>query len=187
MILSLTHFLNRHQPFVKESATWGGGTLPLRLTSYLSSEEPPLDYVTSVRAVVLQGNLVLVVRDAANSFHVTPGGRREKDESVEATLRREVLEETGWAIIEVSLLGFMHFHHLAPKPDDYIYPHPDFVQLVYAAHADQFVSEAQQFGEYELEAGFQSVVEAQSLKLSDSQRLFLDAALKARGNTQSSW
>ncbi len=181
MISSLTDFLNRHQLFVEESAVWGGGALPLRITSYLSSEQPPLDYVTSVRAVVLQGDSVLVVRDAANSFHITPGGRREKDESVEATLRREVLEETGWTIIEVSSLGFMHFHHLAPKPNGYIYPHPDFVQLVYAAHAGEFVPEAQQFGEYELETGFQSIVEAQRLNLTASQRLFLEAALKARG------
>ncbi len=75
----------------------------------------------------------------------------------------------------------MHFHHLAPKPDGYIYPHPDFVQVVYAAHAGEFVSEAQQFGEYELETGFQSIVEAQRLNLAASQRRFLDVALKSRG------
>ena len=178
---TLTDFLNRHQLLVEESAVWSGGSLPLCITSYLSSEQPPLDYVTSVRAVVLQGGSVLVVRDAANTFHVTPGGRREKDESVEATLRREVLEETGWTLIAASPLGFMRFHHLAPKPDGYLYPHPDFVQLVYAAHAGEFVPEAQQFGEYEVETGFQSIVEAQRLSLTASQRLFLDAALKARG------
>src|SRR4028118_758530 len=115
MIAGLIDFLQHHHLVVQESAIWGNGTLPLRITSYLSFEQPPLDYVTSVRAVVLQGNSALVVRDAANSFHVTPGGRREKDESVEATLRREVLEETGWAITKVLRLGFMHFHHLAPK------------------------------------------------------------------------
>ncbi len=181
MSSSLIVFFSRYQPVVEESAVWGGGTLPLRITSYLSSEQPPLEYVTSIRAVVLQDNSVLVVRDGANSFHVTPGGRREKHESVEATLRREVLEETGWGINEVLPLGFMHFHHLAPKPDGYTYPHPDFVQLVYAAHATEFVPEAQQFEEYELETGFQPVVEARSLNLTASQRLFLNAALKAPG------
>lgn len=163
---------------MEESAVWGDGSLPLRITSYLSSEQPPLDYVTSVRSVVLQSNSVLVVRDGANSFHVMPGGRREKDESIEATLRREILEEAGWTIIGVSPLGFMHFHHLAPKPDGYIYPHPDFVQLVYAAHAGEFVPEAQQVGEYELETSFQPIVEAQRLNLTASQRLFLDEAFK---------
>jgi 8-oxo-dGTP pyrophosphatase MutT (NUDIX family) len=176
MTFSLNDFLNRHRSLVEESAVWGGGTLPLRITSYLSSEQPPLDYVTSVRAVVLQGNSVLVVRDAASSFHVTPGGRREANESVEATLHREVLEETGWTINEVSPLGFIHFHHLAPKPDDYIYPYPDFVQLVYAAHASEFAPEAQQFEEYELETGFKSIVQAQRLNLTATQRLFLGAA-----------
>jgi 8-oxo-dGTP pyrophosphatase MutT (NUDIX family) len=178
---NLINFLNSHAQLVEDSATWGNGTLPLRITAYLSCEQPPLAYVTSVRAVVLQGNSVLVVRDAANSFHVTPGGRREKDESVEATLRREVLEETGWTLADASPLGYMHFHHLAPRLVDYIYPHPDFVQLVYAAHAGEFLPEAQQLGEYELETGFRSVAEAQGLNLTVSQRLFLDAALRASG------
>lgn len=178
---NLTEFLLRHQLQVEEAAVWGDGALPLHIHSYLSSEQPPLEYVTSVRAVVLHGDLVLVVRDGASSFHVTPGGRREEDESIEATLRREILEETGWTVGEVSPLGFMHFHHLAPKPDGYIYPHPDFVQLVYAAHAEELVPEAQQFGEYELESGFRSVTAARGLNLTASQGLFLDAALKAHG------
>jgi hypothetical protein len=75
---ALTEFLSRHRCMVQETAVWGGGTLPLRINSYLSAEQPPFDYVTSVRAVVLQCNAVLVIRDAENSFHVTPaaGGKR---------------------------------------------------------------------------------------------------------------
>ncbi len=178
MVSSLIDLLHRYPPSVEETAVWGHGTLPLRITSHLSCEHPPVDFVTSVRAVVLQGDAVLVVRDAADSFHVTPGGRREKGESLQATLRREVLEETGWTLAGASMLGFMRFQHLAPKPVDYLYPYPDFVQLVYVAHADKFVPEARQFDEYVLESGFQDLDELHCLHLSSSQRLFLDAALQ---------
>lgn len=177
---SLIDFVHRYPPSAEESAVWGNGDLPLHITSHLSCEQPPLEFVTSVRAVVLQGNSVLVVRDAADSFHVTPGGRRENGESLEATLRREVLEETGWTLAGTSVLGFMRFHHLAPKPADYIYPHPDFVQLVYVAQSSEFLIEARQFDEYVLEAGFQPLDDVRGLPLSASQRLFLDAAFRAR-------
>lgn len=176
----LAKFIHQHTPLVEESASWGQGLLPLRIISYLSAKMPPLEYITSVRTVVFQDNSVLVVRDSETSFKVTPGGRIEAGETLETTLRREVLEETGWGIINESPLGFMHFQHLAPKLKDYPYPHPDFIQLIYVAEASDFTPEAQVPGEYELESGFRSITEAQSLELEASQQLFLEAALRQR-------
>ncbi len=150
------------------------------ITSYLASEPPPIHYVTSVRAVVFRGNLVLVVRDSENTLHVTPGGRREQNETIETTLEREILEETDWTICAPSLIGFMHFHHLAPRPVDYAYPHPDFLQLAYVANADNFIPAAKLHGQYELESGFRSIDHVNTLGLSPSQQVFLTAALKKR-------
>ncbi len=133
MNAKLELFLGRHTPLVSESVTWGE-RMRLRATAYLSPERPPPRYVTSVRAIVLRGESVLVQQDR-DSRHILPGGRREGDESIEATLRREVAEETGWLVGNVALLGFIHFLHLDPIQPGYAYPHPDFLQIVHVAEA----------------------------------------------------
>ncbi len=88
--------------------------MPLRLAYYLSDVLLPVAYISSVRDVLLCGNEVMVVRDFEEYHHVAPGGRREAGETLRATLRREVLEETGWTLRNPRLLGFVHFYHLAP-------------------------------------------------------------------------
>lgn len=175
----LTDFLASRTPLVEESALWGD-LLPLHITFYLSSEQPPLQFVTSVRSVVFQADSVLVVRDAENHFHITPGGRREQNETIEETLRREVLEETGWTLSEISLLGFTHFHNLAPRPSNYTYPHPDFLQIIYVAQADKYIPEAQVPGEYELETDFRPIGEVRRLLLEPGQLMLLNAAIEFR-------
>ena len=86
----------------------------LRITAYLSASPPPVAYINSVRAIVFQGDAVVVVRGilGPTDLHIVPGRRREVDETLDETLRREVLEETGWTIANVVMLGFMHFHIL---------------------------------------------------------------------------
>ena len=180
MDVELAQFLSRCQLLAEETAAWDNGRMPLGIAAYLCRELPPLDYVTSVRAIVLRDDSVLVVRDAENSYHIIPGGRREVGETLEATLQREVLEETGWTINQISLLGFIHFRHLAPKPVDYAYPYPDFLQLVYAANAVNFNADAKQLGQYELESGFRSIDEINRLSIAASQQAFLNAALKMK-------
>ena len=179
MTSDLAGFLARHTPLVEESAVWGDGTLPLRIRSYLGDDVPPLEYVTSVRCLVFRDESILVLRNA-DSTHIVPGGRREGAETLEATLHREVLEETGWTLAGVCQLGFRHFRHLGTKPPGYAYPFPDFVQVVYMADAAAYRPEAILPGDYELEAGFRPVGEVQSLALSPGERLYLEAALERR-------
>lgn len=184
--VELRAFLAGRRAGASESLAWFGGRLRLRLESYLSSELPPLYCVVSARAVVLRDDRVLVVRDP-DTTHVTPGGRRQPGESLEQTLRREVIEETGWGLGAIALLGFAHFHHLTPRPRDYRYPYPDFVHAVYAAQAGDFDAAARQSDGYELEARFRPVPEARALFVrpaptaSTGQALYLDAALAALG------
>src|SRR5947207_11315888 len=74
----LADFLQRHTPGATHETVWDGGHLPLHITSYLSDELPPLDMITSVRALVFRNSAllpaplarrfeeVLVVRDPEN-------------------------------------------------------------------------------------------------------------------------
>jgi ADP-ribose pyrophosphatase YjhB (NUDIX family) len=118
-----------------EQAEWSPARL--RVRTYLTTTLPPLDLVSSVRALVLQGDQILVVRDPI-SVHILPGGRREPGETFMQTLEREVLKETGWTIQSPRLIGLAHFQHLTPKHVAYRYPYPDFLHLVYAATADRY-------------------------------------------------
>jgi len=150
----LARFLATRTPLTEEQAVWGGGESAPRLrfsiSAYLDDQRPPPSYVTSVRGLIFRGDLVLVVRNRLVT-HIWPGGRRE------------VLEETGCRIAMAAQLGFLHFHHLSPKPPSYAYPYPDFMQLVYVAEARAFVSEARHLDDYELEAVFRPVAEVTRL------------------------
>ncbi len=167
--------MNDLGPLVAEDAdTWG--ELRLQVTTYLTRQLPALDLVSSVRAIVLKGDEVLVVRDPTRQ-HILPGGRREAGEAVEQTLRREVLEETGWEIGSPQLIGVLHFHHLSARPTDYRYPYPDFWQLVYVAAAARHRPEARQVDDYELEAVWLPLAAVRQMPLARGEQALLTAAL----------
>jgi ADP-ribose pyrophosphatase YjhB (NUDIX family) len=180
MVAGLDALLARHAAVDEGEAEWPGG-VRLRIRGYLTDETPPLACVSSVRAVVLRGDDVLVFRDRGGQAHVLPGGRRERDEAAEATLRREVREETGWEIGALRSLGFIHFRHLTPKPPGYGHPYPDFVQLVYAAEAERNTPDAPIVDEWVVESGFVPVEEARRLGIERGELLFLEQALRQRG------
>lgn len=146
----------------------------LRVRTYLTTTLPPLDLVTSVRALVRRDDQILVVRDPL-SVHILPGGRREEGETLLQTLEREVLEETGWTIRDARLLGLAHFQHLTPKPDSYRYLYPDFLHLVYVAWAGRYDATKREVGGYELEAGFQPLSALTTLPISEGERALLRA------------
>ncbi len=175
----LARFIASGRYSAEESVVWRDG-VHLHVTYYLGGKEPPLQYVTSVRAIVFQANSVHGVRDAASHFHIMPGGRREGIETLEETLRRELLEETGWTVAGIYSLGFAHFHHLAPKPAEYTYPYPDFLQLLYIAEAGSYVPDARVPGEYELETGFVPIDKVRRAGLEQGQAVLLDAAIELR-------
>ena len=177
----LTKYLADLEPLVTDSAVWGNGRLPLTITYYLSSNLPPLAYVTSVRAVVFRAGEVLTVLDPSGEYYLAPGGRCETGESVEETLNREVLEETGWTVQNPALLSIIHFQHLSPKPDDYPHPHPDFLQLVYVAQADRFMPEAMVFDQYVVESKFWQLAAIRPLLKNPGQFALLAAAVDKMG------
>lgn len=179
----LQQFLAQYEPWLVETTAWDNGAMPLRLAYYLSSAAPPEAYVSSVRTTLFRGKSVMVVRDFEEHYHVVPGGRREPGETLLETLRREVLEETGWTLCAPRPLGFVHFHHLAPKPDGYTFPYPDFLQRIYVTEAQDFIPEAMELGGYERESGFWPLAEVEALPLEPGQRLWLQAALRQGRST----
>ena len=167
---------SRSDALAKVTATWGDSQLEIRY--YLGDRPPPLSLVTSVRAVLFRDRSVMVVQDHIETYHVMPGGRREPGETIDATLRREIMEETGWTVASHHPLGFAHFRHLTPRPVDYPYPYPDFAQLLFVAEAGEQVAEATR-DQYELAAAFRPIDEALGL-LAGEQAALLESALRAR-------
>ena len=175
------HLLAEQIPLIRDSATWGDSRLDVAF--YISGLMPPVQHVTSVRAIVFSDDSVLVIRDGSDSYHVWPGGRREPNESLYETLEREILEETRWTIADPNYLGFVHLHHLGEKPPDYRYPYPDFFQIVYVAQAKEHFPEKAIQDDYVLEAGLMPLDQVWDLNIEESQKLLLKAALRLRAET----
>ena len=125
------------EPVCARNEVWGAKqNLPLRICAYPLPTELPDTIVSSIRCIVRVDDAVVVCSNAGGS-HPWPGGRREPGETFVETACREVEEETGWRVDPASLreLGWLHFEHLTPQPDDWPFPHPDFLQVVFTGIA----------------------------------------------------
>lgn len=173
----LVTFLTGRMVAFDDSVVWMPDRLPLRIACYRAASLPPPAFVTSVRCLVTRAGTVLVQRDRTTT-HILPGGRREAGERADTTLRREVLEETGWALGTPRLLGFMHFHDPNPALPDHPYAYPDFLQVVYTAEAVALIPDARVDDGYELSSDFLALTDVRHLPISARERFFLDAAME---------
>jgi 8-oxo-dGTP pyrophosphatase MutT (NUDIX family) len=174
---SVREFFDALTPISGEDVSWLRGAMKLRLAAYLTTELPPLDYITSARAVVVADGRCAVLRNV-DGTHILPGGRRHPEESLHETLCRELLEETGCSITSSQPVGLLHFHHLTAQPADYPYPYPDFVHAVSAVRGvpnDAFTGDPDR---YETSIEFLTPAELDNVQLPAYQRLLLAAALR---------
>lgn len=126
----LVAFLADLAPLGKQRETWPSGAV-LDISAYLTDRLPPMDLVSGVRAILRRGDAVLAF-DEPEGTHILPGGRIEAGESPVAALHRELREECGCAVLgEPALIGFLRLHHVTPRQEEYRYPYPDFLQLIY--------------------------------------------------------
>ena len=178
MVAEAAAYFAGHEPVAEERVLWPSGT-ELAITCYLLDELPLLDLVTSVRCIVLRRDEVLVVHTEAGP-HILPGGRREPGETVEQTLRRELLEETGWTVAHFRLIGCLRLRHLTPRPDGYPFPYPEFQHLVYAAEAESYQPDRLVSDPSDGPAIFAPVEAARALLSERHERALLNAAVSRR-------
>ena len=171
-------FIAQARCVTEEHASWPGG-IELSVRGYLSPVPPPHALVTSSRAVVIRDTEVLVFFDGA-APHVLPGGRLEPGESPEDAVRRELLEETGWSVGPLTLLGWVHLRHLTPRPAGDTYPYPEFLHAVFMAEAGDYDPASLVPDEWVQHSGFVPLIEAVALPLRPVERAFLEAALAER-------
>lgn len=132
MTAVLLAFLSEHPVATTESAIWAKGQIELSVSLMITSDSPPDSLVTSARCVVTTTDRQMLVMSNPGGQHVLPGGRREQDESVTMALRRELREETGIVITHAERIAVLHFHHETPRPPNYAYPYPDFLNQIFA-------------------------------------------------------
>ena len=156
---------------------WQGKDVPLHERTYLCPTLPPDELISSARAILFRGDEVMVIRDHDNEPYIVPGGRREPGETVLETLHREVQEETGWSLVDTAVLGFVHFQHLGPKPANYPYPYPNFVQVIFTAKATRFDATAIVEDAYVTSSSFQPIKKVLTWALKDGQKDLLRAAI----------
>ncbi len=172
----LADFLSPLTAFEEETQFWESvGTM--RISCYLTDKMPPIRDVSSARAVVIDGDRVLLVQDPDES-HIIPGGRLEPDETPEDAMRREVIEETGWSLMFCTPIGLLHFTHVRAIHEGQTHL-PDFLQVVYAAIPGKHHPELMETDGYEIGAEFVSIDQVRQMTLGTGQETYIETAIRA--------
>ncbi|MBP7648399.1 MAG: NUDIX hydrolase [Phenylobacterium sp.] len=166
--------LASHEPFFDYEVQRRQGRL--RVRAYRWAIPLPDIIVTAARAVVFKGARVVVLSESDGTHHVMPGGRREPDESLETTVRRELLEECGWHVGELRPFAFLHFQHPDPAPPpDWC----DFANVIYLTEGVRYDRRALDPSQGRVRSRLMSARAAFST-VTDRHRAILAAALSAR-------
>lgn len=166
--------LSAHEPFFDHEVQRPQGRL--RVRGYTAASRAPDIIVSAARAVVFRGRRVLVVSESDGTRHVMPGGRRELGESLEVTVRRELLEECGWHVGELRPFAVLHFHHPGPeRPHDWC----DFANVIYLTEGARYDRHTLDRTQGEVRSRLMSATAAFSA-VTDRHRTILAAALAAR-------
>ncbi len=173
----LAEFLSPLTVFEEETQVWESfGTV--RISCYLTDKMPPLRYVSSARAVVIDGDRVLLVQDRDGGVHIIPGGKLEAGETPEDAMRREVIEETGWSLSFCTPIGVLHFANVRPMSEGQRVQ-PDFLHVVYAGIPGKYHPELMEVDGYEIGSEFVSIDQVRRMSLGTGQETYIDTAIRA--------
>jgi len=112
---------------------------PNTARTVLSKTLPPTGRITAAFVFAFEGDRLLMTHLKSRGWDL-PGGHIEPNETPEQTARREVFEETGARLNQLTCFAHIHMHIDAPKPNDYTYPYPDSYMVFYWAHIDTLES-----------------------------------------------
>jgi ADP-ribose pyrophosphatase YjhB (NUDIX family) len=170
--------LNRLTPLIDmHDVQWPHARLRRRV--FIGAHEWPEPLTTSARAVVFRGAKVVVVSQSDGLRHIQPGGRLEPGETIETAARRELLEETGWTVGGLKLLGFQHLQPLTPPPPDLTRRWGDMVHALYVAEALTYNRAARDMTQIEVGSCLTPIRRALA-ELPEDEALLLRAALERR-------
>jgi len=176
----LEKYLGTSIELVCFDVVWGEGTMPVKITTYLSDTIAPERYISSARSIVFKDNSVLVISQETGHQYIVPGGRLEPGEGPLEALHREILEETGWTISDLKHIGFMHLHYLFSKPDGFKYPFPDSIWSIFISEAVEYKPEMIIHDDWVDDSELRDIIEVQQLPLERGELLLFDEALKFR-------
>lgn len=165
-------------PYFDDVVVWPAARLRMRIYEW-PADPPPDALITSGRAVVFRRSQVVVVRQHDGVRHVVPGGRREEGETLEETIRREVLEECGWRVEGLSPFALLYFQTLEADPARQPQGLGDFAHIVCVAEGRSHDRRALDRTQIEAGARLSSVAAARA-GLSAGYLAMLDGALAAR-------
>ncbi len=147
MGVEMDQLLDGLSPHSNAVVNWGQPSTRFKISSYLTTREPPSELVTCAHGVVIHTNLVIIMRRVDGS-HYLPGGPIREGESYRETLDREVYDKCALSIVQADYLGFVHFTHGGQEggPSD---AHPDMFHVVYyiAASGSPFLGDVERFQE----------------------------------------
>jgi 8-oxo-dGTP pyrophosphatase MutT (NUDIX family) len=183
----LAAFLESRTADFEESVAWRGGAHRLHLRGYLTRDEPPDAFLIAGRALVIDEEHVLVVRDPEGE-HLLPGGRREPGESALEAAQREVIEETGWSITNPRAFCVLHLHFLTARPAAAVgrMLYPDFLWQVFLAAPGTFTEGARHTDDYELGAEFRPIAEVLTQPIPAFHRALLETAVREQAKRSAS-
>ncbi|HEY1753093.1 MAG TPA: NUDIX domain-containing protein [Caulobacteraceae bacterium] len=169
--------LDRRDCYLDTEVRWPQARLRCRVV--VGDHDWPAELVTSARAVVFKGSKVVVVSESGGTNHVEPGGGLEPGETVEQALRRELSEETGWSVGELTPLGFHFFEPLTPKPAGSTRRWGPFVHPIFVTEALSYRRAARDMTQIETGSRLTPIRRALA-ELADDQSALLRAALERR-------
>ena len=178
--------LARLEPMQDLEVQWPA--LRLRVRTYIGDIACPTALALSARAVVFKDSRVVVVRQDDGLHHIEPGGGLEPGETVEAAVRREVAEETGWSVGPLRLLGLHHFTPLGEPLPNFRFRWGDFVHPIFVAEAARYDRAARDMSQIELGSRLTQIRRAQAELPAHQARLLRAAVAAARSpELQANW